>query len=220
MKSVIKNVIMSVCMPALLVVGCVQGSIQSKRLMRYSPDTADRSPWLWSEEDDQPISSQPVDRVGRKVGAFARGDKIMIYLREIPEEKVIPCVIDAIGNISLPHIGTVKLEGRTTFEAEKLIRQAYIAGQYYMRINVVIVPQDGKYFVHGEVKRPGPFTLSGDLTLMQAIAAAGGFTEYANERKVRVGNMTYDTKRIKQGKQSDPIIKTDDIIEVPATIIL
>ncbi len=94
--------------------------------------------------------------------------------------------------------------------------------------DVVIVPVDQiiTVYVYGEVKKPGAmqFKLSKRPTLMQAIAQAGGPTEWASssimitrkdratgrERKIRV-----NLKELNRGKISDPELQEGDIVIVP-----
>lgn len=202
--------------------GCTGSSVQSKRFRGYVPDGEGRRPWAWRAaaapvgKNGTPVAPRVGDDQSRVKGiVLRRGDRINIYLREIPEATMISDVIDDRGNVNLPHIGTVTLLGLTTFEAEKLIEDKYIDGEFYKSINVVIVAEEAEYFVRGEVKSPGKYKLSGDLTLLRAIISAKGYTQYANVRKVKIGSKVYDAKKIEQGKAVDPLIQPDDIIIVP-----
>lgn len=154
----------------------------------------------------------PVQRV------LSRGDRIMISLRGIPRAEEIKNVIDGIGEVTLPLIGQVRVAGLTTSDAERLIETTYIEGGFYRGINVIVVAEDKVYFVQGEVSRQGKFSMSGDVTLLQAITEAGGYTPFANRRNVKVirGDQVifYNARDIENGKENDPPVLADDIIVV------
>lgn len=147
-----------------------------------------------------------------------RGDELTIFLTGIPQPQELVYVVDDRGRVNLPFIGSVSVDGKSTAETETLIERAYIRGGYYKKINIIVVPQKEEYFVQGEVRRQDKYFLSGDLTLLQAISEAGGYTPYANRKKIKVirdGNgVFYNGKEIEEGEQEDPIIKAGDIIVV------
>lgn len=154
----------------------------------------------------------PVQRV------LSRGDRVMISLRGIPHPEEIKNVIDGIGEVTLPYIGQVRVAGLTTSDAERLIEAKYIEGGIYRSINAIVVAEDKVYFVQGEVARQGKFTMSGDVTLLQAITEAGGYTPFANRKNVKVirGDQVlfYNARDIADGKLNDPPVLADDIIVV------
>lgn len=126
--------------------------------------------------------------------------------------------VNDLGEITLPNIGSIKVEGLTTSEAQQMIEKKYIADQYYKKMNVIIVVEVGEFFVSGEVRMPGKYKLSTDTTLWMAITIAGGPTDFADLSKVTLRRGTdvkkYDAKKISEGKAEDPLIRRDDIIEV------
>ncbi|HZS41116.1 MAG TPA: polysaccharide biosynthesis/export family protein [Polyangia bacterium] len=100
------------------------------------------------------------------------------------------------GKISLPMIGDVAAEGRTAGElkveiAERLkpFVEQPVVGVMVSEVNAA------KFFVLGEVAHPGAFPVRGEVSVIQALALAGGPTEFANQRSVVV-------IRPSQGKQS------------------
>jgi len=160
-----------------------------------------------------PIQSVlPVQRI------LSRGDRIMISLRGIPKAEEIKNVIDGIGEVTLPLVGQVRVAGLTTSDAERLIESKYIDGGFYRGINVIVVAEDKVYFVQGEVSRQGKFSMSGDVTLLQAITEAGGYTPFANRKNVKVirGDQVifYNARDIENGEGNDPPVLADDIIVV------
>jgi len=158
----------------------------------------------------------PVQRV------LSRGDRIMISLRGIPRAEEIKNVIDGLGEVTLPYIGQVRVAGLTASEAERLIETQYIEGGIYRNINVIVVAEDKVYFVQGEVARQGKFSMSGDVTLLQAITEAGGYTPFANRRNIKVirGDQVlfFNARDIADGKSNDPPVLADDIIVVQRSV--
>jgi polysaccharide export outer membrane protein len=89
------------------------------------------------------------------------------------------------GFISLPLIGKVQTMGQTRVELQEAIRKRYEEG-YYRTITVTIAPAERFFYVYGEVNKPDRHPYLGVLTVTDAIAAAGDFTEFANKKKVQV----------------------------------
>jgi polysaccharide export outer membrane protein len=89
------------------------------------------------------------------------------------------------GTINLVLIGDVKAEGKSVRNLEKDIFDAYVP-KYYKRCTVVVKQTDRFFFVDGQVKQPNRFMYAGEITLMGAVAAAGGPTDYANKKKVQI----------------------------------
>lgn len=99
------------------------------------------------------------------------------------------------GMISLPLLGDVPAAGRTpTVLAQDLtIRlKKYIDDP---RVTVVVTAINSKrIYILGEVNHPGAMNMSPNMTVLQAISAAGGPTAYANTKKISI-------LRTEQGKQ-------------------
>ncbi len=58
--------------------------------------------------------------------------------------------------------------------------------------DVVIVERNKKFFIYGEVARPGGFTLEDDMTVLRAISLAGGFTKWGSPGRVKVLRLQQD----------------------------
>lgn len=114
-------------------------------------------------------------------------DPVTVSLLGIPEEKQIDTVIDEKGNLSLPYIDEpVKASGLTTSELERKIQKIYMDGQIYRNITVNVLTSAKSYYMEGEVSRPQEYPLNRRITLLQAIAAASGYTDYANKKNVTI----------------------------------
>ncbi len=152
-----------------------------------------------------------------------RGDKVAVNILTTGEPMEIKNEINDFGALNLPLIGTIKLEGLTTSEAEKNIQKAYKDGGFYNKLEVIVMAQEGEYYIQGEINKAGVFPLSGDVTLLMAIATAGGPTDWAKESKVQIRRdskiMEFDVDQIRKGKDKDPYIESGDIIIIPRRIL-
>ncbi len=94
-----------------------------------------------------------------------------------------PFVIGAQGNIAYPLVGDVRAAGLTVPEFTEALRTAL--QQYVRSPNVSVeVTNYRPFFILGEVQRPGSYPYAIDLTVMNAVATAGGFTYRANRGRV------------------------------------
>jgi polysaccharide biosynthesis/export protein len=92
--------------------------------------------------------------------------------------------IDASGHVSIPLAGHLKAAGLTTQQLERSITSALSKGIVRdPRVNVEIALYRS-YYILGEVKKSGEYPYRLGLTVMDAVASAGGFTYRANENKV------------------------------------
>lgn len=154
-----------------------------------------------------------------RVRVLQPGDRLEVYLHGIPQPKELMVVVDEGGYITMPHIGQVNVSGKTGSEVERLIERRYIDEQYYRSITCVVIPPHVQFFVRGEVNQPGRFPLSRDVTLLQAIAMAGGYTDHASDRRITIlrgsRSIEVNARNIERGRETSPPIKPGDIIVVP-----
>jgi polysaccharide biosynthesis/export protein len=92
--------------------------------------------------------------------------------------------IDSSGQVSVPLAGHIRAAGLTTKQLERAIASALSNGIVRdPRVNVEIALYR-PYYILGEVKKSGEYPYRLGLTVMDAVASAGGFTYRANEQKV------------------------------------
>lgn len=92
--------------------------------------------------------------------------------------------IDHSGQVSVPLAGRLRAAGLTTRQLERSITSALSKGIVRdPRVNVEIAIYR-PYYILGEVKKSGEYPYRLGLTVMDAVASAGGFTYRANENKV------------------------------------
>ncbi len=130
-------------------------------------------------EAQEPAPGQEGYRLGN-------GDVVMV---NVWREPVLSgeTFVRSDGRISINLLGDVQAQGRTLMELREEIQTKL---SEYIESPVVTVtlknPTSQKYYVIGEVKSPGEYDLITDLTFLQAIARAGGFTDWASRKNVVV----------------------------------
>ena len=110
------------------------------------------------------------------------GDLVLIDVWRVPvlSQKI---KVGMDGTFVYPLIGTVPAKEKTVDELRIYLTKALTDG--YLVNPVVTVTLDTKtqrFFVVGEVKQPGAFTLEEKIDVYQAIITAGGFTDFASKR--------------------------------------
>lgn len=146
-------------------------------------------------------------------------DPLVVTLLGIPQEKQIDAVIDEKGNITLPYIDEpVQAVGLTTSELEREIQRIYTDSGIYRNITVNIQTSAKTYYMEGEVERPQEYSMNRRITLLQAIAAASGYTEYANPKRVTITRngqvITFNADRIEKNPELDVPVEAGDRIKV------
>ena len=91
------------------------------------------------------------------------------------------------GKFSMPLIGDILAEGSTTDGVSMQVEQKlklFIDSPYVSTI--VIEATSNRVYILGEVVKPGTYSIDGSLTVLQAVALAGGFTQFAKTSKIVV----------------------------------
>jgi protein involved in polysaccharide export with SLBB domain len=156
------------------------------------------------------------------------GDSIDLKIGGVPSTEVTSVsglyTLDGGGNVNLPYVGRVRISGLASGAAQFTIESVYKSRGIYTNPNIVITMQAQSRFVNvgGQVKTPQRVPFTPDLTVLAAINGAGGFSPYADERKVRLlrgnGAEVIDVKKIRQNPSLDVQVQPGDQIEVPLSI--
>ncbi len=78
--------------------------------------------------------------------------------------------------------------------------------------DTIFVPQAAYYFIFGEVKNPGSYKLRRDTTVLKAVILAGGFTEKASRRRIKIRRKEGEKTIKVRVKLDDPVLSQDTII--------
>jgi polysaccharide export outer membrane protein len=151
------------------------------------------------------------------------GDQIQVRLETVSSQQPqqIDTTVDENGEISLPLVGRIKAEGFTPSELAERIQANYVP-RYYIRCNATVLTSIRFFYVGGEVRSQSRYNWSEDITLLKAINTAGGFTDYANRRRVEVSRgkekKTFDAEDLRQHPDRDFPIQPGDSIYIPRSI--
>jgi len=152
------------------------------------------------------------------------GDVVDIRISGVPPEEVGQFsgsyTIDSEGLINIPFLGMTKAAGLQANALQQVIEGRLKSEKIYTRPTITITTGQARFVnVGGSVRSPGRVTYTADLTLTTAINAVGGFTEFADRKRVRLIRegkaITYNTLDIKKNPKLDPAVKPGDQIDVP-----
>lgn len=189
------------------------------------------------------IAAEPAeagDRGGRAEAPAAMPDReyllqpqdvlrIFIFQHDDLNKQTEAVRISDTHTISLPLVNTIDLRGRTARQAEEVIRAAY--DRDYLvnpQVSVIVVKYaERSVNVVGQVNNAGRvlFPQEKGLTIVEAIALAGGQTRLADLKKVRLTRKTADGETVveeidvdalmKRGGRDAVQLQRDDVVFVP-----
>ena len=89
------------------------------------------------------------------------------------------------GTVTLQLVGPIKAEGKTAGQLQEIIQALYVP-KYFQRLTVTVLTENRFFYVSGEVKLPSRISYVGEMSVLKAIASAGGFTDFAQKTKVQL----------------------------------
>lgn len=130
------------------------------------------------------------------------------------------------GKISLPLLNDIQAAGLTPAELTAQITQKLKKFLADPRVTVIVTQINSRrVYILGEVGRPGAFPLLPNMTVLQALSSAGGFTQYANSSKIYVlrnengaqARYAFNYKEVIRGQKPEQniLLKPGDTIVVP-----
>jgi polysaccharide biosynthesis/export protein len=187
-------------------------------------------------QDPKPAGTQPVGTAGTAAAAprttaatpaadyrLVNGDKLRI---EVYKDTQLSqsLQIRPDGKITLPLVGDLAAAGRTSTELRDAIAgslKEYITNPVVTVIVVETMPQ--VVYVVGEVNNPGAQPVQGRMTVLQALAAAGGFKDYAKKGDIRIQRpsangiqtLRFNYKDAIEGRGQQIFVQAGDTIIVP-----
>jgi polysaccharide export outer membrane protein len=156
---------------------------------------------------------------------YVIGPEDSLYIHVWKEEtlsRTVPVRMD--GKISLPLIDEIQAAGLTPLQLKENLVKRFREFVDVPNVSVIVMEANSfKVFVSGEVKTPGVVRLRSETSILQIIAMVGGFTEWANQKKIVVirkeggeeKRHTVNYKRIVAGKDPNFIMKSGDTVIVP-----
>jgi polysaccharide biosynthesis/export protein len=161
-----------------------------------------------SVEGDDAAATAAVELLIPSAGYVIGPDDVLaVNVWKEPEiSRTLPVRPD--GNISLPLIGDLVASGRTPAQLQNEIRQQLAA--YLSNPEVAVLVQEAKshkFNIVGEVEKPGAYVMSGPMTILDAIAMAGGLRDFAKATKIYVLRINSKGTRVRLPFNYKQVIK-------------
>ena len=130
------------------------------------------------------------------------------------------------GKISLPLINDIQAAGLTPMQLKAQITEKLKKFLTDPQVTVIVMNINSqRVYIMGETNRPGAYPLLPNMTILQALTSAGGFSQFANTSKIQLlrtengKQKTYffNYKEVVQGKNTDQnlVLKPGDSIVIP-----
>lgn len=148
-----------------------------------------------------------MNKHGFKLYKIGIGDILRITTWKEPDLSLEAARVRSDGKITFPLLNDIQAEGLSTIRLKDEIEKKL--NEYVEAPNVTVTlinPVSRKFYILGEILKTGEYPLTKQLTVMQAFALAGGFTEWASKNKI----ILY---RRYNNKEQTIIIRYDDIIK-------
>lgn len=172
-------------------------------------------------------TASPPDRGERLLedGAYRIGPEDVIHVAVWDNKELTSEVtVRPDGKISLPLIQDVQAEGLTASELASLLRTRLTEFIKGSQVSVIVTQVNApKIYVLGYVQRPGPYPLRSDMSVLQALAVAGGFTPFASRKNIKLVRGTGDRQEVRRLNydaliakgSANYLLKPGDTIVVP-----
>jgi len=172
-------------------------------------------------------AKQATAQVAADSGTYVIGPEDVLYIYVWKEEnlsRTVPVRMD--GMISIPLVDDIKAAGLTPLQLKELILTKLREYVDTPDVTVVVTEANSfKVYVQGEVRTPGVIRLKSETSLVQLIVMAGGFTDWADKKKITIirkeggkeSRIRVNYKKIIDGDEGakDIILKSGDIVIIP-----
>jgi polysaccharide biosynthesis/export protein len=169
---------------ALLVCGCLAAQSTASSSQQSSGGNQSESPAR------QPVTAPSMSAPGAAVDTttFKIGPQDVLKLVVWRENDFTGLyTVHSDGKFTLPLVGDIQAGGLTAEEVQKNVTTAL--AKFIVRPNVTVTVQQvysQKYYMDGQIGRPGEYSLSAPTTVLEAISIAGGLRDFANGKKIYI----------------------------------
>lgn len=169
---------------------------------------------------------------GFVAGCFAQaglrvGDPIDLRIGGVPNEEQQQLnnvyTVDSEGYVNIPYINKIRAEGLAPADLARSIETSYRSNKIFTNPTITILMAPASRFVNvgGSVRSPMRVPFTEDMTLLTAINGAGGFNDFADQKRVRLlrgSEVTvYDVRQFRKDPSKDVRLQPGDRVEVPQT---
>ncbi|MGA2135328.1 MAG: polysaccharide biosynthesis/export family protein [Bryobacteraceae bacterium] len=163
-------------------------------------------------------ASTPVDPKAYIIGAE---DLLSIRVWREPENSG-NFTVRPDGKISVPLIGEIQAAGITPEKLSESIAEGLQKVMVHPEVTVGVERVNSKkYYIQGEVNKPGSYPLVIDTTVLEALVNAGGFREFANTKKIVIlrgsVRLKFNYNEVTKGKKMEQniLVQPGDQLIVP-----
>lgn len=179
------------------------------------------------QEKEGLLKKQAQSEIKADSSDYVIGPEDVLYIHVWKEgtlTRTVPVRID--GNISLPLIDDVRAAGLTPLQLKEVLTEKLKKFVESPDVSVTVMEANSyKVYVSGEVKSPGIFRLRSETSLIHIIIMAGGFTEWADPKRILIirkfegkeKRTIVNYKKIVKGEDAglNFVLNAGDIIIVP-----
>jgi len=178
-------------------------------------------------QPERPEEKSPEQPAAGAPGEYTVGVDDVLDISVLQPEKLFSSVVvSPDGSISFPYIGSVMVKGQTLSDVQRTIESKLADG--YMKYPIVSVAlkesRSRKFFVYGEVMKPGTYYINENVTVLRGITMAGGFSKFGsskvkvlrpNKDKPGYSTIRVDIKAVMDGNSAeDLLLEPEDIVVV------
>jgi polysaccharide biosynthesis/export protein len=206
---------------AILMVAGLTAAGQTKRPEPKANEPKQQSPATPSPNSPEKTAESSAAAVDPNKYLIGPEDILFIRVWREPDF-TLPAAVRPDGKITMPLVGDVQAGDQTPMQLTKTITE--MLGKYLNNpdVNVIVTEvRSKKYYIDGEVLKPGTYLLVTPTTVLEALSNCGGFRDFANTKKIRIlrkGNILhFNYKDVSKGKNLEQNIKVEsgDHIIVP-----
>jgi polysaccharide export outer membrane protein len=154
------------------------------------------------------------------------GDVLQISVWREPELSVPSVTVRPDGKISVPLLKEISVDGLSPSELEKRLTEKFRPVVHEPEVTVVVQQVNSKkVYLLGALRKEGTINLLRPMTVLQAIAEAGGFNEFAKTKRIYILRrqngkqirLAYDYQAVISGSDLtlDVVLQPDDTLVVP-----
>ena len=165
-----------------------------------------------------PGASAPVDSSTYKVGP---GDILNVDVWHEQEFSGL-YTVHSDGKITVKLVGELEAGGKTPNQIQEIVKKAL--AKYVLNPLVTVTVQDvisKRYYLDGQISRPGEYALVSPTTVFEAISKAGGVQEFANTKKIYIlrgdKRIPFNYKEVIHGKHLEQNVQLEpgDHVVIP-----
>jgi polysaccharide export outer membrane protein len=186
-------------------------------------------PIAYPQSDKEIVSKKEAQaEVAADSDSYVIGPEDVLYIHVYGEEKTLSkeVIVRIDGKISMPLVDDIQAAGLTPLQLKGGLTDRLKKYVESPTVTVIVMQANSfKVYVSGQVKTPGVIRLRTETTLAQAISMVGGFTDWANQKKIIVirkengkeKRFTINYKKIINGEDlnANILLKSGDTIIVP-----